>query len=54
MGGGTPERITWDRGFVVSLLTVVVIPLAALLARIFPSLGGWLGSASDGALRLLR
>jgi hypothetical protein len=54
IAGTSPGRITWDRGFIVSILTVVVLPLLALLARIFPSLGGSLESATDSALRLLR
>jgi hypothetical protein len=48
----SPGRVTWDRGFVSSILVHVAVPLLALLAVKFPELGRWWGAIIAGVAAL--
>jgi hypothetical protein len=53
LGGSSPGRIDFNLGFVTQLATYVVLPLAAILSRLFPETGDLIFSTLSPLARLL-
>jgi hypothetical protein len=52
LGGSRPDRIDWSANFVHQLLLFVVLPLAAVVIGVFPSLGDAFASQIGMLIRL--
>lgn len=54
ISNSTPGEISWDKDFIVKVVTLVVLPIVGLVASQVPEISGNLVAASDALMRVLK